>query len=225
MLEFLQGRISERKGRLFGCACCRRIWHLIADDRSRNAVEVAERYADGLAGRQEREQAYGPARIAVEDLPVFPAPARPWVNRNVAGYHAALAAVWLLSENIASWQASTEATKALRGDVRRHSKKDAVGPERFQQASLLRDLAGNPFRRPPLAPAVLQWNGGAVKWLAEEAYQDRLLPSGHLDPERLGVLADAVEEAGGDAELVAHLRGPGPHYHGCWVVDLVLGRE
>jgi hypothetical protein len=99
MLEFLHGHISERKLRLFGCACCRRIWHLLGDQRSRDAVEVAERYADGLASRQNIEEAYGPAKIAVEDTPVFPEPSRPWVNNNVAGYHAAWAAVWLLSEN------------------------------------------------------------------------------------------------------------------------------
>lgn len=31
MLEFLQRRISDRKLRLFGCACCRRIWNLISE--------------------------------------------------------------------------------------------------------------------------------------------------------------------------------------------------
>jgi hypothetical protein len=64
-----------------------------------------------------------------------------------------------------------------------------------------------------------------VKRLAEESYQERLLPSGHLDPARLAVLADAVEEVGGDAELVGHLRGPGPHVRGCVVIDLLTGRE
>src|SRR5262245_46398820 len=72
MLEFLQGRVSDRKLRLFGCGCCRHIWNLISDGRSRKAVEVAERYADGLASRKERDEAYGPARIAFGDIPVLP---------------------------------------------------------------------------------------------------------------------------------------------------------
>src|SRR5262245_60033164 len=36
MLEYLVGRCSHRKFRLFGCACCRRIWQLLVDDRTRH---------------------------------------------------------------------------------------------------------------------------------------------------------------------------------------------
>jgi hypothetical protein len=94
------------------------------------------------------------------------------------------------------------------------------------QAGLLRDLLGNPFRPPFLLnPTWLTWDGGTVRRLAEAAYEHRLLPGGELDPVRLGVLADALEEVGADAVLVEHLRGPGPHTRGCQVVDLLTGRE
>src|SRR5205823_980698 len=64
MLRGLAGRVSERKLRLFGAACCRRIWHLLPDRRSRAAVEVAERYADGLADERERAKARAGAMVA-----------------------------------------------------------------------------------------------------------------------------------------------------------------
>ena len=61
---------------------------------------------------------------------------------------------------------------------------------------------------------------------AQAAYEERELPSGHLSPTRLAVLADALEEAGcRDADLLAHLRAPGPHVRGCWALDLLLGKE
>ncbi len=86
--------------------------------------------------------------------------------------------------------------------------------------ALLCDIFGNPFR-PITLDAVHRTP--TIASLARAAYDERQLPSGELNPHRLGVLADALEEADAPTGLVAHLRGPGPHVRGCFPVDLCLG--
>jgi len=94
------------------------------------------------------------------------------------------------------------------------------------QCDIIRDVFGDPFRQlPPLAPALLNHNDGLVVKLAQAAYDERILPAGTLDPVRLAVLADALEEAGAHADFVGHLRGPGPHVRGCFLIDALLGKE
>jgi hypothetical protein len=85
------------------------------------------------------------------------------------------------------------------------------------QAGLVRDVFGPlPFRPIPLDPA---WLTPTVKQLAESIYQERAF-------ERLPILADALEEAGcGQTDILGHLRGGGEHCRGCWVLDLLTGRE
>jgi predicted component of type VI protein secretion system len=74
--------------------------------------------------------------------------------------------------------------------------------------------------------AWLSWRDGTVIKMAKAAYEQRLMPSVELDPALLAVLADALEESGCDnQEMLTHLRGPGPHVRGCWVVDLLLGKS
>src|SRR5438105_13582977 len=66
MLEHLGGAAGERKLRLCAVACARRLWHLLADGPGRQAVEVAERHADGAADDQELAAAALAARTALE---------------------------------------------------------------------------------------------------------------------------------------------------------------
>jgi hypothetical protein len=88
--------------------------------------------------------------------------------------------------------------------------------------ALLREIFPNPFRPVALGPA---WTTSDIRTLAQAAYDERHLPSGHLDLTRLAVLADALEEAGATGDILTHLRSPGPHMRGCWPVDLLLGKE
>jgi hypothetical protein len=245
MLEFLRatGRASERKVRLFAVACCRHIWPWLRDGRSREAVDVAERHADGLVADGELTAAWGRASEAVsaaEGQPVLSpwnaawaawacAAEEPWEAAGYAWHSAMLVAGALAQE--ATWDTlpagaapDTPAWLAVVGAADAAAE-TAERPVREAQARLLRCLFGNPFRPVSFDPVWLAWHDGAVVKLAQSVYEDRELPSGHLDAARLAVLADMLEEAGcSDADLLGHLRGPGPHVRGCFAVDALLGK-
>jgi hypothetical protein len=98
---------------------------------------------------------------------------------------------------------------------------------------ILADVIGNPFRselslESSASPdtRVQHWNDGSVQRLAEDAFEHRSPRDGKLDTARVAMLADAVEDAGyGDADLLDHLRCPGPHVRECWALDRIMGRE
>jgi hypothetical protein len=91
----------------------------------------------------------------------------------------------------------------------------------------VRDLFGPlPFHPLTVPASLLDWNGGLIVRMANAIYDDRVLPAGTFHPDRLAVLADALEDAGcDDAELLGHLRVPGPHVRGCHGIDALLGLE
>lgn len=59
-----KGILDDKTLRLFACKCVREVWNLLTDERSRNAVEVAERYANGQATDEELASAKAAARYA-----------------------------------------------------------------------------------------------------------------------------------------------------------------
>jgi hypothetical protein len=212
MLEALRagGLLPERKARLFGAACCRRIWHLLDEGPARTAVEVAELYADGRAED-------GELAGAVSGLDA--APGGTYLPEVSLG-QAVRSALFLDAESAAYYAAFSASCRD--GSGKFVSFLGAVDDELGVQSGLLRDLWGNPFRLITLLPT---WLTPQVVALARAAYEERELPGGTLDLARLAILADALEEAGGDqADILDHLRGPGPHVRGCWAVDLLLGK-
>jgi hypothetical protein len=68
MWKFLHGKASPRKTRLFACACCRRVWHLLEEGPGRNAVVTAECFADGQATREELSDSAAAASDAAYEL-------------------------------------------------------------------------------------------------------------------------------------------------------------
>lgn len=89
-------------------------------------------------------------------------------------------------------------------------------PQLAGTAPLLRDIFGNPFCPVTVDPI---WLTSTVTSLTAVIYAERAF-------DRMPILADALEDAGCDnIDILSHCRGDGPHVRGCWVVDLLLGKE
>jgi hypothetical protein len=219
MLEFLRGKTSLRKLRLFGVVCCRRIWKSLHDKRSRAAVELAELYADDeltakrliAAERAAFHVGWGSTR---QDFAAEAACLVAMTQSRFIQGSRFLAAEAREQVDYWAWVADiSTAVERVRGG----------STECGVHCQLLREILGDPFR---LIPIESSWLTATVTALALAAYEERSLPSGSLHTDRLSILADALEDAGcTEAAILEHLRGPGPHYRGCWAVDALLAKQ
>jgi hypothetical protein len=215
MLNHLRGRVSDRKLRLFAVACCRHIWELLPDERSRSAVEVAEQYADGLASQRQRGAARAAALGAAGRYQRQEAWAAYWAaSRNLGD------SIWNTCEAAVEATARAAAFSAGAVGVDQAAAWDAARAAGARhQAALLREIFGNLQRSTGIDPSWLSWNDGLVRELARTVYEERRFDD-------LPILADALEEAGCiDQTLLAHCRSPAVHVRGCWAIDLLLGKE
>jgi hypothetical protein len=234
--------MSARKLRLYLVGCCRRAWERFIEPAASNAVVVAERFADGLADDAELAAVAEAARAEQSD----------WMTRALAIQHPperlnALAILLLAVAGATVCQPDAELVRCHRyyGRSRnfvpihpsaRHIQGDSVvrkvaevmdnplltgepqrSTEKAAQAVLLRCVASDPFRSlPDLSLSARQ--DVTVRRLALGIYEDRAW-------DRAPILADALEDTGAVAgSILEHLRGPGPHARGCWVVDVILGK-
>jgi hypothetical protein len=233
MLEFLRGKARERKLRLFACACCRRVLHLL-NEGCGQAVGMVEEYVQtGKRGGLHAAWRAAHEARGLLDVEVWRAPdrvthcrreARNWASSAVweaARQNPATAAKAHLAtaRALGWWQKAEEEAGGVVTDPLLRATSPVT--ELQAQAALLRDIFGNSFRAAPAVdPGWLSWRDGTVVRLAEALFAERAFTA-----ERMGILADALEDAGcSDAELLGHLRGPGPHVRGCWGLDLILGR-
>jgi hypothetical protein len=208
LLAFLAdgGKLSERKARLFAVACCRRIGHLFTHTDMHRSVEVAEQAAEGKAKREQLRLAEELAEWAGDDASYRS------MQKAAAGWAAAAVA----------YRHGQGAARGVAYEVERVYVEDEPKrrEERAAQCRVLRCIFGD------ARPVLLNADSDLIRRLARSAYEERVLPQGTLDPARLVVLADALEEAGcADADFLAHLRSPVPHVRGCHALDAILGRS
>jgi hypothetical protein len=221
MLSSLGGNASERKVRLFAVACNRSVWHLLPDDWCKDAVEIAERLADGNATEQERviAHAIGMELMGLGDPPNEPLAAAlstlEKADKRFDGPTPLFGGAFATASAAAYALANAESGSGRQHTLGSPAWHASLAQAEQQQRDLLRDIFGPlPFRHITLHPSSLSRKAAN---LAQEIYDNR-------EFDRLPSLADALEADGCDnAEILAHCRGPGPHVLGCWVVDLILG--
>lgn len=146
MLGEVHDRATDRKLRLFACACARRVWRLLTDARSRAAVEAAERFADGL--------------LTVAELRAHFNEAFRLIRQPVA----------ILASDAANENARDAANTAAHDAIHQHKGSKRQRSARAAPSQFLRDIFGNPFRPVALDPA---WLTSDVLALASGIYAER----------------------------------------------------
>jgi hypothetical protein len=205
---FVAERMSLRKLRLANVAICRRVERHLVDERDRHALAVGEDYADGLVSEDELAEAHAHANAVYESL-------RRQAMGREAYFWAILYLCWATAHSGLRMQIDAI-------DVVLYSSKppDSIPPEHradaVAEAELARDVFGNPFRPVAFDPA---WRTEDSVGIALKLYEER-------DFSSMPILADALMDAGCDNnDILNHCRSDKPHVRGCWVVDLVLGKE
>lgn len=247
--------VSDRQLRLFACACCRQVWHLLTAEPGQKAVEAAERLADGDCEYSSIEDIDFASEEAADQYAT-------WGKKWRAGW----AASWCLFRNPrkSAREVLLHLDKPERPPALPDDDEPLAAPAAL--ADLFRDIVGNPFRPVDSLGFVPNCeHAEIIHALARTIYDD-------LDFALMPVLADALEEAGCEQEaLLRHLRGQEPcrecngtgtwpreytdrhgnllghtyhemvphvacqgtgwmtlggsHVRGCWAIDLILGKE
>jgi hypothetical protein len=190
---------SERKRRLFVCACARRVSGRYPDRYNRKAIKIGERFADGEVTFQEAWRQFETvSRKHSRDAVHHPA-------GSCFPVHLLLTTGRLQA--------------ACLTDVRRLALEILDSPaEPDAQRELFRDIFGNPFRSFFFDRSWGRWQGGLIFHLAQTIYEERRW-------DELSILADALEDAGcTDETILSHCRTPSLHARGCWLLDGLLGK-
>jgi hypothetical protein len=189
MLEFVHGKVSLRKSRLFACACMR--WIVFRD---LELVWVSEAFADGLASNEDMDTVASKFCSYVYETH--------WTADGIAR--------GMLS-------AFEFSKKSEIGYAKDRSQCAAIWERKSREmASLIRDIFGNPFRPVAVDPC---WLTLTVLALGQVIYDQRAF-------ERMPELGEALERAGcSNKDILDHCRQPSEHVRGCWLVDLILGKN
>ncbi len=195
LLIFLEEKSSPRKARLYACAVGRSLWPYLGDERCCRVVEVAERYADDLAYGNELQEALSAAQDIVQG----------WAGR-----------VATCAGDRGAWQGARLAMVCLQRAQAEREGRELAKVVASRSRKILSCIFGNPFCPVTVDPS---WLTSTVLELVRQMYDSR-------DFSAMPILADALQDAGCDNDnILNHCRSDGPHVRGCYVVDLLLGKE
>jgi len=199
MLDFVGTRASKRRLRLFAVAGARDLLEHNPDSECRGDYGDRQAFAASIQRAEAYADGQGPLQYGHADRGIW---VEIWDDEE--------AAYAVLGKNADSGMWLRDPAEVV---------PTAIQDFQVNPTQWLRCLFGNPFRPAALDPAWLTWHDATIPKIAQAIYAERAF-------DRLPILADALEEAGCDsADILSHLRGPGPHVRGCWVVDLLLGKE
>ena len=252
LLAFLQGRASERKLRLFGCACCWRIAHLFRSSEFIRTIDVTERYANGQATQEEFRRSFK----VVEDH----------IHAQTPEHGVSCAAEFPVIWASATWyesgcyptDAAQHCAECARGAIEsrdpEYQARLAAGPPeaelpypftKEQVAEFMKSFdARSAFVRSEKQQLQAREAGLQVAFL-RDIFGNPFRPA-TLDPaglttdvaalaraiydervfDRMPILADALQGAGcNNDDILNHCRDTSQvHVRGCWVIDLLTGR-
>jgi len=204
LLNFLRQAATQRKLLLAACACCRRNWDRLTDERSRYAIELVERYADGLAGTDELQTALEPAHDVCLETTEKRAGS---IGQRRAQVRVFRSAVNLLEAALAPRKELIEQAMFVTWEGLSRIQQQEL---RAFECAILQHILGNPFDK---ARKSSEWPATVIA-LAQSLYLG--------DPCHFA-LHDALLDAGQN-ELAEHFREP-YHPKGCWALDLILGKS
>jgi len=107
----------DRDARLFAVWCARQVQHLMEDQRSIDALDVAEKYANGKATDEELSSARDAAWYAARDAA--------WSAARDAAWGAARDAAWDAARE-AAWGAARDAAREAARDAAREAAREAA---------------------------------------------------------------------------------------------------
>jgi hypothetical protein len=200
MFEHVEPAASARKTRLLGCACVRWAWVWGLNETPPEAVYIAEAFADGRATNEDLDRVASEMRVVWQehDEPYRPYPRTCELTETLAS-----------PDNERAWLG---AISAFASDLHIFDE-----PEWLTIVEFVRDIFGNPFRPVAFSP---DWRTDTAVSLARQMYESR-------DFGAMPILADALQDSGCEnPDILNHCRDATvTHVRGCWVVDLLLGKQ